>query len=237
MAYGPSIQDGIFSSFFAMLLILRSLNDVVKRLTFEPNSSQNPDLRPCSVYLFKSERPVYALVLVEWSSTFTLFHFSAISFVWLVNHVRFPSRCFPTKFDTWWFWRRDILYSLDLVGCFRDRLSFVINKLIKLKLSHYTPGRRLGGEEVKLLLIPDLGTRWGCGRASLAPGKEPRYPLYRRLSGPQIRSGHKRLEQKSFRLFRVSNLDRPACSQTLYWLSYPADSINWYGTVKYSKSI
>jgi hypothetical protein len=33
--------------------------------------------------------------------------------------------------------------------------------LLKLKLSHYTPRRRLGGEEVQLLLILDLGTRWG----------------------------------------------------------------------------
>jgi len=34
-------------------------------------------------------------------------------------------------------------------------------KTKKLKLSHYTPHGRLGGEEVHLLLILDLGTRWG----------------------------------------------------------------------------
>jgi hypothetical protein len=28
-------------------------------------------------------------------------------------------------------------------------------------MSHYTPWRRLGGEEVQLLLILNLGTRWG----------------------------------------------------------------------------
>jgi hypothetical protein len=39
--------------------------------------------------------------------------------------------------------------------------------------------------------------------------KGPRYPLYRRLGGPQSRSGHKRLEEKSFRLCWGSNLDRP----------------------------
>jgi hypothetical protein len=33
--------------------------------------------------------------------------------------------------------------------------------MLKLKLSCYTPWRRLGGEEVYLLLIQDLGTRWG----------------------------------------------------------------------------
>jgi hypothetical protein len=55
------------------------------------------------------------------------------------------------------------------------------------------------------------GAQWSGshpGRA-LAPGKGPRYPLYRRLGGPQSRSGHKRLEEKSFRLCRGSNLDRP----------------------------
>jgi hypothetical protein len=45
--------------------------------------------------------------------------------------------------------------------------------------------------------------------AALLPGgKDPRYPLYRRLGGPQSRSGQ-RLEEKSFRLCRGSNLDRP----------------------------
>jgi hypothetical protein len=29
----------------------------------------------------------------------------------------------------------------------------------KLKMSHYTPRRRLGGKEAQLLLILDLGTR------------------------------------------------------------------------------
>jgi hypothetical protein len=31
----------------------------------------------------------------------------------------------------------------------------------KLKLTHYTPRRRLRGDEVYLLLILDFGTRWG----------------------------------------------------------------------------
>jgi hypothetical protein len=31
----------------------------------------------------------------------------------------------------------------------------------KLKLSHYTPRRRLGGYKVQLLLILNFGTRWG----------------------------------------------------------------------------
>jgi hypothetical protein len=32
---------------------------------------------------------------------------------------------------------------------------------VKVKLSRYTPWRHMGGEEVQLLLILNLGTRWG----------------------------------------------------------------------------
>jgi hypothetical protein len=46
------------------------------------------------------------------------------------------------------------------------------------------------------------------GRA-LPPGKDSRYPLYRRLGGPYSRSGHKKIEEKSSCLCRVSNLDSP----------------------------
>jgi hypothetical protein len=38
--------------------------------------------------------------------------------------------------------------------------------------------------------------------------KDPRYPLDRRLGGPQSRSGH-RFEEKIFFLYQRSNLDRP----------------------------
>jgi hypothetical protein len=38
--------------------------------------------------------------------------------------------------------------------------------LPKIKLSRYTPWRRLRGEEVQFLLILDLGTRWGERSAS-----------------------------------------------------------------------
>jgi hypothetical protein len=32
---------------------------------------------------------------------------------------------------------------------------------VKVRVSRYTPLRRMGGEEVYLLLILNLGTRWG----------------------------------------------------------------------------
>jgi hypothetical protein len=66
-----------------------------------------------------------------------------------------------------------------------------------IKQSRYTPWKRLGGEGVQLLLIHDLGTRWGwvvsiTPRPRCTPGgQDPRYPLERRLGGPQSRSEHR----------------------------------------------
>jgi hypothetical protein len=54
-----------------------------------------------------------------------------------------------------------------------------------------------GGGKLQLLLILDLGTRWGEWSASrpgsaLAPGKGRLVtPLHRRLDGPQNWSGHR----------------------------------------------
>jgi hypothetical protein len=46
--------------------------------------------------------------------------------------------------------------------------------------------------------------------AALYPrGKDPPLPIVQRLGGPQSWSGHKRLEEKSFRLCRGSKFDRP----------------------------
>jgi hypothetical protein len=62
-----------------------------------------------------------------------------------------------------------------------------------------------------LLLILNPGTRWGWvvsarpGRA-LPPGKEPQYPLDRRLGGPQSQSGHRDREEKSFASVRDQTL-------------------------------
>jgi len=63
------------------------------------------------------------------------------------------------------------------------------------------------------------GSEWSAARPgrTLPPGKT-RYPLYRRLGGLQGRSGW---AEKS-RPHRYSIPDRPARSQLLYWLSYPA---------------
>ena len=52
--------------------------------------------------------------------------------------------------------------------------------------------------------------------SSLSPGKT-RYPLYRRLGGPQGRSGQVR---KISPPTGIRSPDRPVRSQSLYWLSY-----------------
>ena len=70
----------------------------------------------------------------------------------------------------------------------------------------------------------DHCTRRGEGSASrpgrfLSPGKTL-YPLYRRLGGPQGRSG----QVWKTRSHRYSIPDRPARSQSLYRLRYPAHS-------------
>jgi len=67
------------------------------------------------------------------------------------------------------------------------------------------------------------GTRRGWGvsvtpQQLFTPGKT-QYPLYRRLGGPQGRSGQ-------VRKTRIRSLDHPAHNWSLYWLSYPAHMLN-----------
>jgi len=66
------------------------------------------------------------------------------------------------------------------------------------------------------------GGEWSAARPGriLPPGKT-RYPLYRRLGGPQGRSGR----AENLVPHRDSIPDRPARSQSLYRLSYPARHI------------
>jgi hypothetical protein len=72
----------------------------------------------------------------------------------------------------------------------------------------------LGGEEVQLLLILDLGTRWGwvsasCPGRALAPGKAPPVPTVQETGWAPVPVWTKRLEEKSFRLCRGLILYRP----------------------------
>jgi hypothetical protein len=103
---------------------------------------------------------------------------------------------------------------------FRDVLYHAVIWL-KLKLSHYTPRRRLGGEEIQLLLIHDLGTRWGwvvsvTPRSRFAPGKGPPVPIVQDAGWAPEPVWTQRLEENYFRLCWGLNLDRPV-AQPVAW--------------------
>jgi hypothetical protein len=72
-----------------------------------------------------------------------------------------------------------------------------------MKLSHYMPPRRLGGRGEQLLLILDLGTRWGEWSAShpcraLPPGKGPPVPIVQEAGWAPEPVWTQRIEEKSF---------------------------------------
>ena len=71
-----------------------------------------------------------------------------------------------------------------------------------------------------LSLISALdGEGWSTPRPGrFTPGKESRYPLYRRLGGPQDQSGRFRKISPST---GIRSPDRPTRSESLYRLSYP----------------
>jgi hypothetical protein len=67
-------------------------------------------------------------------------------------------------------------------------------------------------------------------------GKNARYPLYRRLGGPQSWSEHRGYRKNSLPLpgIKPQSPGHPACSQTLYWLRYlvhqfiASDNLKWF---------
>jgi hypothetical protein len=62
--------------------------------------------------------------------------------------------------------------------------------------------------------------------AALPPGKSPRYPFYRRLGGPQSRSGRYGEVKIIYPIGTRTPAPpgRPARSQSLYRLSYPGST-------------
>ena len=76
-------------------------------------------------------------------------------------------------------------------------------------------------EQLYSSTLPSTSALDGGGQhhapAALPPGKT-RYPLYRRLGGPQGRSGRVR---KNSPPTAIRSPDRPARSESLYRLSYP----------------
>jgi len=99
-------------------------------------------------------------------------------------------------------------------------LEYVIQ--VKVKWSRYKPrvDQRVGTGIT--LLFHNHSTRrgeWSAVRTgrTYPPGKN-RYPFYRRLGGPQGRSGR----AENLVPTGIRSTDRPASSQSLYRLSYPA---------------
>jgi hypothetical protein len=85
--------------------------------------------------------------------------------------------------------------------------------------------REGGGYSSYSLLASALdGDEWSASRTgrALPPAKDPRYPLDRRLGGPQL-VWKQRLEEKFFS-FAGHRAPVIQSSQTLYWLRYPAPS-------------
>jgi hypothetical protein len=67
----------------------------------------------------------------------------------------------------------------------------------------------LGGEEVWLLLIHDVGTRWGLWSASrpslaLSPGKGPPVPIVQEAGWAPEPVWTQRLEENPYRNFAIS---------------------------------
>jgi hypothetical protein len=105
------------------------------------------------------------------------------------------------------------------------------------KLSHYSQWRRKREEEL------DPAHSWSRHKmgvsgqrhapaALYARGKDPRYPLNRKLGEPQSWSDTE-ARGKILCLCRGLNPGRPLCCQTLYWLSYPAPILTSKTITKY----
>jgi hypothetical protein len=88
------------------------------------------------------------------------------------------------------------------------------------------PCRGQGGEDVKLLFIFYLGTRWGWAvsftpRPRFTSGKDKGTHWIEGWVG--LRAGlDTEAKEKILCICRGSNLGRPVCSQTLNWRSYPS---------------
>jgi hypothetical protein len=90
----------------------------------------------------------------------------------------------------------NIVYIQYSVHIFFGTLCILTSKREKSKVAPLHAMEALGGKEIQLLLIHDLGTRWREESASrlcraYPRGKDPRYSLDMSLDGPQSRSGHR----------------------------------------------
>jgi hypothetical protein len=130
-----------------------------------------------------------------------------------------PFYCYVLVTRTW-HWTIGLSYfSKNFV--FDNRLTNSITqavwnslKFIKLKLSHYTPRSRLGERRYSSYSFSTSaldGGEWSASRpvCALAPGKGPPVPTAQEAGWASEPVWTQRLEEKSFRLWRGLNLDRP----------------------------
>jgi hypothetical protein len=148
-----------------------------------------------------------------------------------------------------WHFRRWLCFYLQVIGCYCTNryvnkmitshlntghdLSLKEDKKntdawkwskVKVKLSHYFHAgikRERRYSSYSFLTSVVNGDEWSvsCSGCTLSPGKDPLFPLYRRLGGPQSWSGH-RLEEEYFSCAGDRTLVIQS-SQTLYWVNYP----------------
>jgi hypothetical protein len=107
--------------------------------------------------------------------------------------------------------RQEMLLSLYSSACGLGTLHHCSDKL---KMSQYTPRRRVGERRCSCYSFSTSALNWGEWSASrpgraLAPGKGPPVPIVLEAGWAPEPVWIQRLEEKSFRLWRGSNLDRP----------------------------
>jgi hypothetical protein len=114
----------------------------------------------------------------------------------------------------------------------RPRRSITSSKPKKAKAAPLHATKALGGRGVQLLLILDLGIRWGwmvsvTPRQRFSPGKGPPVPFVQEAGWSSEPVWKQEATGKILSpLLGIEPLSpgRPARSQTLYWLSYPGSS-------------
>jgi hypothetical protein len=114
---------------------------------------------------------------------------------------------------------------------------------LNAKLSHHTPWRRLRERRYSSHSFSTSaldGGEWSASRhgRALASGKGPPVPIVQEAGWAPEPVWTQRLEEKSFRLYRGSNFDRPVVQPVARHytdLSYPA--LHGNSTSKYSHSL
>ena len=155
---------------------------------------------------------------INFRQSYKIRHYSIVSYVLPVRHdelFRLPGSCWWTRYDP-----ANSPNILPLHGADTQNTRSPSDiKKGKVKCTLVQALRFCTGctahRGSRGLLSHDRGTRRGWG-VSVTPW---RYPLYRRLGGPQGRSEQVR---KTSPPTRIRSPDRPARSQSLYQLSCPA---------------